>query len=56
MGKEHGSFREKTGHFAMWGGIIAAVIGFVTNPELVFGGGLLAAGGFALKKTGKKAA
>ena len=45
-----GSFRKETGRWAIAGGIVAGIIGLITNPQLLALGLGLVGGGWYLRK------
>jgi len=50
-GKEsEGNFRKETGKWAIAGGVIAGIIGLVTNPNLAIAAAGLLIGGWILRK------
>ena len=51
MSKEKDSgFRQEMGNWSIAGGVVAGIIGLVTNPELIVGGIALLFGGLYLRK------
>ena len=48
------TFTENTGRIIRTGGIIAGIIGIITNPGILVGGIVVAIGGEVIRRTGKK--
>jgi len=54
MANPERSTQEKVGHYAIYGGIVAGLIGLFTRADLFLAALGLVGGGYALKKTAKK--
>jgi hypothetical protein len=52
--KEQQPGREKWGKRALYGGVVAGIIGLILWPELAVAGFAVAAGGLIIENTGKK--
>lgn len=47
-------FRERVGHYLLAGGLVGGAIGLLFSGEVVLLGALVAAGGYAFKKSGER--